>query len=102
MVMKIFNMAFGKVNPAKTNMTTFVPKTVVQIFQNMQKTYYTVVKTDNNYTAKINALKTKFTGIDAEQYLAEAKTNGNRILQISDSDFETYGKPWDKTLAQVS
>lgn len=95
-MVKISQIAFGKVDFTRTNTTTRVPKTAIQTFQTHNKTDYTTIVKENKYAAQIEGLKTKFEDIEPEYYVNEAANNGFRMLVVSDSDYKNFGARWDE------
>lgn len=96
MTMEILKAVLGKVDYLNTNKTTLVPKTSIQTFNTVQHNDYTKITRDNSY---VTDLKAKYSGIDADVYLQEAKNNGAKTLCVTDDDFNNYGVAWDRCLA---
>jgi len=94
-MVKISQITFGKVDYTRTNQTTRVPKTAVQTFKTENKTDYTTIVKEHRYTAELDALKAKFEGIDPQEYVADAKNNGFKMLVVTDADYAQYGAKWD-------
>ncbi len=95
-MVKISQIIMGKITYTKEKQTTRVPKEILQTFQPTGKSDYTKITKEPKYATQINDLRMKYTNIEPEHYIAEAKNNGFRTLTITDEDYTNLGAKWDE------
>lgn len=94
-MVRITNVNFNNFEVIKPKTAVAAQNKEVQTFQNGEKNDYTQIVRNNRYAAHLITLNTKFENINAEEYIDAARFNGDKLLCISDEDFENYGKKWD-------